>query len=297
MGECLSRNSVAPINNVATIELTSTQRTARENPFVTRVELCQEEITVVNAAPEVRPRRSVRPCESVDSSPKITPTGSDRFVHDEGPKLSNRSLLELRSQSDLSDLICLNEQKCRALVKNLLPADMHNFESKSLLGQLDDEVVSEINMFIFTVPPTNVKDLAQNLTNDATRYLHLIGDNSYKKSIAKMYAIYSWISSHISVNIPMWKSEAKTNSDCSVESILDNGSSTPYGFALLFQAISEEIGLSVEIVKGNIRHWQGIIGEKFRPTTSNVHFWNMVNKLLKNFIIYLVFIKSIVILR
>lgn len=178
----------------------------------------------------------------------------------------------------LYDRASPEEHRCRDLIGQTLP-DIIGSNAK-ILHELDDEVISEINMFVFTIPAASTSDLAQHLTDSTARYLQLVGGDQHKTAIAKSYAIYAWITSHISIDTEAWKAEMESNFDyeyATDEAVLKNGITTAYGFSLLFSVISEEAGLIVETVCGNIKRWQSVTGEPFLPRPNNVHFWNAVN--------------------
>ena len=171
------------------------------------------------------------------------------------------------------------EQKCYELIQRLLPdCDAEN-TINALLNQLDDSVVSEINMFVFTISERSVEDLVESLTRDPARYLQLVGNDPLLTSIAKCYAMYAWTASHISVDAEKWKEEQVGLCDSehtSSESVLDIGRATGYGFALLLSNLCLEAGIQVEIIKGSIRQGKSVSGEIFNPMSNNIHYWNMV---------------------
>ena len=222
--------------------------------------------------------------------PEKEPVESSKISGElEAPIATSRSERNRNYTSDLpedilqhQDSITQEELKCREVIKKVLLYSSLN-SVHEVMGELEEDLVSEINMFIFTIPKKftmSVKDLAQSLIASGARYLQPIEGSDRKTCIAKYYAIYAWISGNISVDIQAWKAEI--NGDCSnqhvdVESVLENCSSTGYGFALLFSAICKEAGLAVELVKGNIRRWQCTTGDLFEPSLSNSHFWNMVS--------------------
>lgn len=148
----------------------------------------------------------------------------------------------------------------------------------------------EIKNYTSTITGSSAHQLAHAITNyDKTADNHYLqklrNEESYKIALAKFYAIFVWITSHISYNYEAKESKLAGNltaEECSVEHVLSTKSTICQGYSNLFYAISQKAGLETVKIPGHLKSFSeemlnNACYKPFTPNKSNSHIWNAVS--------------------
>ena len=163
-----------------------------------------------------------------------------------------------------------NSQICKNVFARLMPRQSEKYTMENVRSILDmwgahaSGRLAEIEAGVKSIPPcstSTIPDLVSALQNMGPL-------NSTEDHIALAYKIYCWVAKNIS-----YDSEAK---DTDPKVVLRTKRALCHGYATLFLALAEGVGLSVKRVVGNCRQWLPHPGTHFVPQESNSHTWNVV---------------------
>ena len=132
---------------------------------------------------------------------------------------------------------------------------------------------------------SSTESIPQNSTHSISDLaMALKGEYSYsptsiESQIALSYKIYCWVAKNVMY--------AKGSRNTDPNDVLRIRRAVCHGYTTLFQALAEEVGLTVRRVSGNIREWLCFPGTRFIPDTSNQHTWNLVSTQQKTYIVHI----------
>lgn len=171
-------------------------------------------------------------------------------------------------------LVSEEELICRKKVQNLktrpeFPENLVQlWEESGFLSVIHNHVLS-----ISSANLTSIRDLAQALTRNTSKYMRELNDK-FGRAVAKAYAIYFWITNNVQYDTEKWESVY----DGSL-SAFDTRKASPSDYASLFNALCAEAGLNAQKIEGNLRKWRSLAAgySVFSPEKHNFHCWNVVS--------------------
>ncbi len=114
--------------------------------------------------------------------------------------------------------------------------------------------------------PKEVRDLAEEVTKDATN------------AVSRTRAIYDWITSNIRYDAVEWENitggAADYTHDHSPAAVLERGTTVCIGYAWLFDAMCESVGVEATYVIGDVRGYRGTSDDAL--VSAFRHAWNAV---------------------
>ena len=150
----------------------------------------------------------------------------------------------------------------------------------------NENYLCEIEKHTSKVAGHTVQQLASELTayeKSQPNYLHkLQNEESYKITVAMSYAIFTWISTHITYDDQMAKAIKEgilRKEELSLSSILRSKHTICQGYSKLFEAISLEAGMEATIISGYSKSFEEEIlnSGHYKPFTLEPHCWNAVS--------------------
>lgn len=189
------------------------------------------------------------------------------------------------------------EEKCR-LTQSKISAKRTEQQVRYRLQELLDgwrrnAVMEQIEAHALSIPAgdtVTVEKLALSLINPDAKYLKCLKDSAQiDLTVAKMYAIFFWISSNICFSPKMWRNfvtnPESLRSGAEAKHVLERRECMSKGHANLFHSLATAMGLKTCVVMGNIKIPRSDMHdptEQFECTKLNQHWWNMVSISLCN---------------
>ena len=193
---------------------------------------------------------------------------------------SNRDSMDDGTHTPTKDLWESKEhEQCRPIAPIATDIDVRIKIQDLLSLWKRNGFLSEIESHASSVEGYTVKYLANVLTayekTDHDYLQKLTDEELYKTTLAKFYAIFSWITSHISYDKNLEESGT-------VDHILRKRSTICSGYSKLFHAISQEAKLKSETISGHFKSFSeemlnSAYYQSFTPNQSNSHAWNAVS--------------------